>query len=50
MRNYKVITICEITGRVNTLADNLTVNEAIALVKDNANKDELVRVVKVKKW
>ena len=50
MKNYRVITICEMTGRVRTVADNLTEAEATAFVKENANKNEFVQMVKVKKW
>jgi hypothetical protein len=36
----KVIRICELTGRVRTIADNLTTEQAIAIVKDLSKKDE----------
>lgn len=36
----KVIRICEITGEVMTVATNLTTNEAMALIKEKAPKDE----------
>ena len=35
----KVIRICEITGRVTTIATNITTEEAIALVKECAKDD-----------
>lgn len=35
----KVIRICEITGRKTVVADNLTTDEAIALVKEQAKCD-----------
>lgn len=35
----KVIRICEITGKVTTIATNLTTEEAIALVKERAKDD-----------
>ena len=35
----KVIRICEITGKVTTIATNLTTNEAIDLVKELARDD-----------
>lgn len=36
----KVIRICEITGRVTTIATNLTTEEAMALVRERARADE----------
>ena len=36
----KVIRICEITGRVTTIATNLTTEEAKALVREKARADE----------
>ena len=45
----KVIRICEITGRKTTIADNLTTEQAMAMVKDLAKDDEFgmyCRVVK----
>ena len=36
----KVIRICEITGRVTTVATNLTTAEAMALVREKAKADE----------
>jgi hypothetical protein len=36
----KVIRICEITGKVTTIATNLTAKEAMALVKEKAKADE----------
>ena len=35
----KVIRICEITGKVTTIATNLTTNEAIDLVRELAKED-----------
>ena len=35
----KVIRICEITGKVTTIATNLTTNEAIDLVRELARED-----------
>ena len=35
----KVIRICELTGKVTTIATNLTTNEAIALVRELAKND-----------
>ena len=35
----KVIRICEITGKVNTIAVNLTTEEAIELVRELARED-----------
>lgn len=37
----KVIRICEITGRVTTVATNLTTEEAKALVREKAKEDGL---------
>lgn len=45
----KVIRICEITGRMTVVAEGLTKEEAIALVKEKAKADcfgEYRRVVK----
>ena len=36
----KVIRICEITGRMTVVANNLTTEEAIALVKEQAKADK----------
>ena len=36
----KVIRICEITGRVTTIATNLTTEEAKALIRERAKADE----------
>ena len=36
----KVIRICEITGKVTTIANNLTTNEAIELVRELAREDK----------
>ena len=36
----KVIRICEITGRVTTIATNLTTEEAINLIKELAKGDQ----------
>ena len=36
----KVIRICELTGRMRTVADNLTTEQAMAMVKDLSKKDE----------
>lgn len=36
----KVIRICELTGRVKTIADNLTTEQAMTMVKDLSKKDE----------
>jgi hypothetical protein len=36
----KVIRICEITGKVTTIATNLTTAEAMALVREKAKTDE----------
>lgn len=36
----KVIRICEITGRVTTIAINLTTEEAKALIRERAKADE----------
>ena len=36
----KVIRICEITGKVSTIATNLTTQEAIDLVRKLAKEDE----------
>ena len=35
----KVIRICEITGKVTTIATNLTTEEAIELVRELAKED-----------
>lgn len=36
----KVIRVCEITGRMTTIADNLTTEQAMTMVKDLAKEDE----------
>lgn len=36
----KVIRICEITGKVTTIATNLTTEEAIDLVRELAKEDD----------
>ena len=36
----KVIRICEITGRKTIIADNLTTEQAMAMVKDLSKTDE----------
>lgn len=36
----KVIRICEITGRMTIVADNLTTEQAIALVQEKSRADE----------
>lgn len=35
----KVVRICELTGRLITIATNLTTEEAITLIKERAPKD-----------
>lgn len=45
----KVIRICEITGRKTVVADNLTTDEAIALVKEQAKCDEFGCYYRLKK-
>jgi hypothetical protein len=35
----KVIRICEITGRVTTIADNLTTEQAKALIREQKKND-----------
>ena len=35
----KVIRICEITGKVTTIADNLTTEQAQALIRKEAKND-----------
>ena len=36
----KVIRICEITGKMTVVADNLTAEQAKALVKEKSREDE----------
>lgn len=45
----KVIRVCEITGRLTTIADNLTTDEAIAIVKAKAKEDEFSCYYRIKK-
>ena len=47
MRNEKVIRVCEITGRVTTIADNLTTDEAMAIVKEYTKTDEWGRYMRI---
>ena len=45
----KVIRICEITGRKTVVAENLTTEEAMALVREKSREDEFgsyMRIVK----
>ena len=37
----KIIRICEITGRVNTVAENLDTVTAMEMVKELSKKDDL---------
>lgn len=43
----KVIRICEITGKVSTVAENLTTAEAMALVREKSASDEFATYTRV---
>jgi hypothetical protein len=45
----KVIRVCEMTGRVTTVADNLTTADAMALVKKLAPTDDFAQYVRIVK-
>ena len=45
----KVIRVCELTGRLITVADNLTTEEAIAIVKAKAKDDQFGCYYRIKK-
>ena len=43
----KVIKVCEVTGRVSTVAENLTTEEAKALVRKLMGSDEYASFMRV---
>ena len=45
----KVIRICEITGKVTTIAENVDTATAIEIVKENAANDPFARYMRVVK-
>lgn len=45
----KVIRVCEMTGRVTTVADNLTTADAMALVKKLAPTDDFAQYIRIVK-
>ena len=45
----KVIRICEITGKVTTIAENVDTATAIEIVKENAASDPFARYIRVVK-
>lgn len=48
-RNERVIRVCEMTGRVTVVADNLTTEEAMAMVREKAKGDEFGRYMRIVK-
>ena len=45
----KVIRICEITGKVTTIAENVDTETAIQIVRENAANDPFARYMRVVK-
>jgi hypothetical protein len=45
----KVIRICEITGKVTTIAENVSTKKAMEIVRENAATDPFARYMRVVK-
>lgn len=45
----KVIRVCEITGKVTVIVENVDTETAIAIVKENAKNDAFARYMRVAK-
>lgn len=48
-RNEKVIRVCEMTGRMTVVKDNLTTDETMALVREKTKGDEFARYIRIVK-